>query len=282
LQATFADDPSDTRQGYISEEIARALEAVNPAKKKAYLAALGELFPAWQSPGGEATDAPALPANSGTPEALMEQVLALVPSLTPEERDHFAQRLQQAGLKTNAGAGYMDIPQEYQKKLGLAPDKPLQMERGVKLLAALMDVTMAMDQLSWALWKQIAPQSNIRKEGELSKLAGPYLAGDTEVSTQQLSQVLERTRKLMASLLGGIGRGSNTYARKYVGQFAPEVILDLSKLEQKMLQNLEQIAWKKYTQLAKEHASEPAIENEIQKAIAKAAEAIMSGGRMAV
>ena len=136
--------------------------------------------------------------------------------------------------------------------------------------------------MSWALWKQIAPQSNVRKEGELSKLAGPYFAGDAEVSTQQLSQVLERTRKLMASLLGGIGRGSNTYARKYVGQFSPEVILDLAKLEQKMLQNLEQLAWKKYTQLAKEHASEPAIENEIQKAIAKAAEAIMSGGRMAV
>ena len=45
LQATFADDPAGTRQDYISEEITRALEGVNPARKKAYLSALGELFP---------------------------------------------------------------------------------------------------------------------------------------------------------------------------------------------------------------------------------------------
>ena len=148
----------------------------------------------------------------------------------------------------------------------------------IKLLAALYEMTLAMDQLVWTLWKQIAPQSNIRKEGDFAKLAGPYLVGDTEVSTQQLVQILERTRKLNASLLGATGRGSSNYAKKYVGQFAPEVIEDLAKMERGFAQSLESVSWKKYVQLAKEHASEPVIENEIQKAIAKAAERLMMGG----
>ena len=63
-----------------------------------------------------------------------------------------------------------------------------------------------------------------------------------------------------------------------VGQFAPEVIEDLAKIERGFAQSLESVSWKKYVQLAKEYASEPVIENEIQKAIAKAAERLMMGG----
>ena len=42
-------------------------------------------------------------------------------------------------------------------------------------------------------------------------------------------------------------------------------------------ESLEQAAWKKYVEHAKEHGTEPAIENEIQEAIVKAAENLMMG-----
>jgi hypothetical protein len=280
IQATCADDPPATRQGYIAEEIERAMKDVVMSKKQVYLAALGERFPAWQAPEPAPVEPSSAPAAAPeTPEALLGRLLQMVPSLSPEVKEDFARKLQQAGLATKQSVDFaLDIPPEYQKKLGLPQGKTINPERTIKLLAALFDMTVAMDQLVWALWKQIAPQSNIRKEGDFAKLAGPYLVGDTEVSTQQLVQILERTRKLNASLLGATGRGSSNFAKKHVGQFAPEVIEDLAKIERGFAQSLESVSWKKYVQLAKEYASEPVIENEIQKAIAKAAERLMMGG----
>src|SRR6266705_3536082 len=49
IQTNFADDSPATRQNYIAEEIDRALKAVVPSKRKSYLGALAERFPAWQA-----------------------------------------------------------------------------------------------------------------------------------------------------------------------------------------------------------------------------------------
>src|SRR5215475_10176654 len=48
IQANFADDPSSVRQGYITEEIERALKPVSPTRRKLYLDSLAERFPAWE------------------------------------------------------------------------------------------------------------------------------------------------------------------------------------------------------------------------------------------
>ena len=49
IQANFADDPSSVRQGYLLEEIERALKPVSPTRRKNYLDSLAERFPARQS-----------------------------------------------------------------------------------------------------------------------------------------------------------------------------------------------------------------------------------------
>jgi hypothetical protein len=257
------------------------MKDVAMSKKQVFLAALGERFPAWQAPEPAPVKPDGEPAQPlpETPQALLERLLQAVPTLSPEVKEEFAKKLQQAGLAPKQAVDFsIDIPGEYRKKLNLPEGKPLNPERTIKLLSALFEMTLAMDQLVWALWKQIAPQSNIRREGDFGKLAGPYLVGDTEVSTQQLAQILERTRRLNASLLGATGRGSSNYAQKYVDQFAPDVIEDLARIEKSTFATLESVSWKKYVQLAKEHLSKPVIENEIQKAIAKAAERLMMGG----
>ncbi|MDB6122851.1 MAG: hypothetical protein JWQ71_1844 [Pedosphaera sp.] len=281
VQANFADDAAPTRQNFIAEEIERALKGVVPSKRKVYLSALSEKFPAWQqstfspSPVAAPTAAPV----QETPEVLLQKLLAVAPSLSPESKTEFARKLQQAGLAVtqNNGGGFPELPPELQKRLGLPPGKQPDPERALKMLVALSELTLALDQLVWALWKQMAPKSNFRKEAEFGKLAGPYLGGDAEVSTQLLNQPLERTRKLIAGLLGAVGRASSTYAKKHTARFAPEVIEDWAKIEKKWSESLEQVCWRKYVQHAKEHATEPAIENEIQEAIAKAAENLIMG-----
>jgi len=278
IQANFADDPSSVRQGYVTEEIERAIKDVSPTRRKAYLDSLAERFPAWEG----ARSAPQSDLQVGaallTPEEMVAGLIELAPTLSPEARASFAGQLQAAGLSVKESANaFLELPPDLQKKLGLPAGKPLQLERAVKLLTITTDLALALDQLSWALWKQLAPKSAIRKESEFNRLAGSYLAGDAEVSTAQLSQPVERTRRLIAGLLGAVGRAGATYAKKYVGRLSPEVIEDWAKMEKKWNESIEAACWRKFVQQAKEHASEPAIEHEIQEAIAKAAENLMLG-----
>jgi hypothetical protein len=278
IQANFADDPSSVRQGYITEEIERALKPISPTRRKAFLDCLAERFPAWE--GVRSTAESDLKVGSAPlqPEELVAKLVELAPTLSPEARAAFAGQLQSVGLSIKESAdAFLELPPELQKKLGLAAGKRLQLERAIKLLAITADLAVVLDQLAWALWKQVAPKSAIRKESELSRLSGSYLAGDAEISTAQLSQPVEKTRRLIAGLLGAIGRAGSSYAKKYVTRLSPEVIEDWAKMEKKWNESLESACWRKFVQQAREHASEPAIEHEIQEAVAKAAENLILG-----
>ena len=145
------------------------------------------------------------------------------------------------------------------------------------MLVVESEALLALDQLGWTLWKQMASKSAIRKDVEMTKLSGQYLAGDSEVSTQQLIQALEKTRRLIAGLMGAVGRAGNIYAKKQVARLSPEAIEDLAKMEKKFMDSVEVTAWRIYVRLAKEHLSEPAIENGIQEAMVKVAEDLMTG-----
>lgn len=278
IQANFADDPASVRQGYVIEEIERALKPVSPTRRKVYLDALAERFPAWEGSRSAARGEPTTRGALLTPEEMVAGLIELSPTLSTEARASFASQLQAAGLcvKETASAA-IELPPELQKKLGLSPGKPLQVERAAKLLVITTDLALALDQLAWALWKQLAPKSAIRKESEFNRLAGAYLAGDAEVSTAQLSQPVEKTRRLIAGLLGAVGRAGSSYAKKYVARLSPEVIEDWAKMEKKWNESIESVCWRKFVQQAKEHASEPAIEHEIQEGIAKAAENLILG-----
>jgi len=85
IQATCADDASATRQGYIAEEIERAMKDVVMSKKQLFLAALAERFPAWQAPEPAPAEPSSEPAAAPeTPDALLSRLLQAVPSLSPE------------------------------------------------------------------------------------------------------------------------------------------------------------------------------------------------------
>src|SRR5579871_4282185 len=133
IQANFADDPPAVRQGYIVEEIERALKTISPTKRKLHLDLLAEKFPAWEGVrSAAASDDKAGPAPL-TAEELVTRLIQLASTLSPESRTAFATQLQKAGLSIKESAdAFLEVPPELQKKLGLPPGKPLQLERAVK------------------------------------------------------------------------------------------------------------------------------------------------------
>lgn len=280
VQANFAGDDPATRQGFVSEEIERAVKEIPPSKRTEYLTALADRFPAWQpAPIPRTGNAGAI---AETPEACLERLIQSAASLPEQAKADMVHKLQAAGFPVPQGAGPapLEVAPELQRKLGLGPGQSLDPQRLIKLVAGLIELVQALDQLVWTLWKQLAPRSNYRRESEFAKLTGPYLSGDAEVSTQVVAQPLERTRKLIAGLLGSVGRAGATFAKRHVSRFAPEVIEDFAKLEKKWNESIDFACWRKYKENYKEHASEPAIENEIQEAIVKATENLIVG-RMA-
>ena len=199
ILASCAEDPSSVRQGYLLEEIERALKQVSPTRRKAYLDSLAERFPSWDGVRSTAQSQVKTGAAPLTPEELVSRLVQLAPTLSPEARTAFANQLHAAGLSLKESANaFLELPPELQKKLGLTQGKQLQLERAVKMLAVMADLGLALDQVAWAIWKQIGVKSAIRKESDISKLAGPYLSGDAEVSTTQLTQSVEKTRRLIA------------------------------------------------------------------------------------
>jgi hypothetical protein len=283
LQANLADDDAATRRGFIVDEINRALKGSVPEKRKVLLEALAEQFPSWQSPALSSPSAPAsgpsLPAaEPETPETLLKRLIEVLPGLPAGQREEFARQLKQAGLELGGGNGAaFEIPPDLQKRLGPNGAKPVNPERAAKSLAMLFDMVVTLDQLVWTLWKQIAGKSMVRKEADFGKLSADYFSGGAEVSSAQLQQSLERTRKLIAGLLGAIGRAGAAYARDRARLFDPGAIEADARAEKKWNESLEFACWRKYVQLQKEYGSEATVEKSIQEAMAKAAENLILG-----
>ncbi|MBI5387786.1 MAG: hypothetical protein HZA90_24250 [Verrucomicrobia bacterium] len=281
IQANFADDEASLRQNYLSEELERSLKAVAPSRRDGHLRALGDFFPAWgggSAPRAAVVAEPGAPAPPETPEEILNRLIDSAALLTEEEKAALARRLQQAGLapKESAGASAEATP-EFWKFFGLATPKPVSADRAHKMLVALSGVFLALDQLAWTLWRQFNAKSIYRKEAEFGKLAGPYLANDPEVSTEQIRQPLERTRRLIAALLGALGRGSANFSRRQSTNLSPESIENAARIEKKAWESLEATSWRKYKELYREYSTEQMIESQVQTEFVKAAEELLKG-----
>jgi hypothetical protein len=275
LQANFADDDANTRQDFITQEIQQALKGTVPDKRKILLNALAERFPAAQAASSVVVDS--APAAPQTPEALLERLVNLAPTLSAEQRASFAQQLQHAGFATEKADPGFTLPPEVLKRIGLEGSASINTERGAKTFGMLIDMVLTLDQLVWTLWKQIAPRSVVRKEAEFAKLSGEYLSGSAEVSSAQVLQSLERTRRMIAGLLGGLGRAGSAYARERARLFDPTAIQAVAGAEKKFTESLEFACWRVYVRLCKEYGAEAAIEKGIQEALTKAAENLILG-----
>jgi hypothetical protein len=278
LQTSFADDPPAARQEYMVEEIERSLKEVPDSKRPEYLAALAHRFPGPERievAASGPTPTPVEPAEK-TAEELAEELLARAGELSKERKAYLTERFQDVGLAAVPNRG-PNLPPELRGKLGLTPEQPLDEERLNKLFAALLEMVVTLDHLIWNLWKTIAPKSVVRRDtGDgFRRTVGHYVAGDREVATLQVTQMLEKTRQLLAGLLAAIGPTGETYARHHLETFAPEKIRAGVEAGG-FLSNVEQKCWRRYVTLAGE-LNGPAIEKQIVDAIVSYTEEIVLG-----
>jgi len=220
---------------------------------------------------------PSQPAKK-TAQELAEELLDRANELPRETKVQLAERFRAFGPQTTAGQS-LNLPPELRGKLGLTPDQPLDRERLNKLFAALLETVVILDNLVWNLWKTIAPKSVVRRESGdgLRRTVGPYVAGDREVATLQITQMLEKTRQLLAGLLSAIGPAGETYARNHMETYAPEKIrAAVEAASPGFLTNMEQKCWRRYLTLASE-LSGLAVEKQIVDAIVNYTEEAILG-----
>ena len=284
LQANCADEPPAKRQEYFAEEIDRALAGIPAGKRTPYLQALEQKFPAWSEAGGAPSAAPAKTESSSlTPAVLLERLIEVVPQLSEETKAEFGRQLVKAGLiKVEKTGGAVEMPEELQKKLGLAPGQPLKVERAFRLLALLSQEMLKLDSLAWETWSKMAPRSAFRKDSrggaDLKSAIEKYVSTDSEDASLQMHQLVERTRKLIAGLVGAIPVGGKKFAEEFLIRFLPKNIEDIVGARGGGLfgDSIEKRCWNKYKELA--YPDSDSIEKKIKDAIAKQAEEMATKG----
>ena len=261
LQASFADDEPATREGFLIEAVQQAMKEVPGTQHQSHLAALRELFPIPVPQAELPVAAPAPRSAPATPSDLASQIL----ELPADQRQTVIGRLQAAGaipaaaaVRTAApapGGPAPTLPHDVVALLELPEGRSLDLARSVKLLAGLSEFYATLDQLVWSVWKSLAPRSVVRREAsgaELRETVRAFLAGDPEVSTAQLTEVIDKTRQLTAGLLAAIGATGETFARQYLSRFSPAAIKQSVGAEGgSFLIGAEQKCWRKYVEIVR-------------------------------
>lgn len=287
LQADAAEVEPAEREHSLDDEIRRALKEVVRERRPQYLDALAAQFPTGEGDGdGRATrpgddDRSPAPAEL-TPEQLLAQMVQIAPLLPRRKLQEFGLQLQQAGYLELQTTALADAPpEELLKRFPMDPLAQMDLQRLYRLLTALADFALSLDQLGWNLWKAMAPRSQVRKDamfsGDLRQMGARYLSGDTEVSIGQITQIIDRLRQLVAGLMGSIGPAARSFSQRHLARFGPDAIKDLAAAEGGgMFANADQKSWKKYVQLAKD-LNEDSIEAEMVDCVARYAEGLMRG-----
>ncbi len=289
LQADCTDVPPQEREHYLHDEIRRALKDVARENHPQYLEALATQFPTGEGGGGEhpasssaTVGNAAFPAEL-TPEELLERMVKIAPLLPRRKLHDFGLQLQQAGYLELQTTALADAPpEELLKRFPMDPLAQVDLQRLYRLVIALADFVLSLDQLGWNLWKAMSPRSQVRRDttfnGDLRKAGARYLSGDTEVSIGQITQIIDRLRQLVAGLMGSIGPAARSFSQHHLARYGPDAIKDLAAMEGGggMFANADQKNWRKYVQLAKD-LNEDAIESEMIECVARYAEGLMRG-----
>ncbi len=285
MQASLADDDPAARSDYLMEEIEREIRGVPDSRRKGYLEALADRFP--QGEGGSANAggqaAPQAPVDESA-QGLVRRLAALARDLPEDERYELSSQLRNAGFAIEiqtVGAGERDeIPVELQKKLSLDPNQALDRKRAIRLVSVLIDLVVTMDQVGWNVWRSLASDSRVRREpgpsGDLRRIAGPFLVGDPEVNLAQVTDLLGKTRQLIAGLMAALGAAGKIFAAQHLTRFAPGAIEEEANKEPGFFVGPEQKCWRKYKTIFSE-INGAVIEQEISNIIVRYTEDLILG-----
>jgi hypothetical protein len=149
----------------------------------------------------------------------------------------------------------------------------------MKLFTALLEMVVTLDHLIWNVWKNVAPKSSVhREQGNENprRTIGRYLAGDREVATRQITQMLEKTRQLTAGLLSAIGPAGEIFAQKHLEKFSPEKIrAGVESKSPGFISNVELKCWRRYLELSADLSGQ-AVETQMVDGIVAYTEELIS------
>jgi hypothetical protein len=285
MQADLADQPSDTRQEYMADEVHRSLADLTPTERAEFLAQLGELFPTWeQNVSASDTQTKATKVETQMdrqelqdPAFLAKRLCDMASQLSPSQRDAVTAMLSRAGL---GDGGKSDWPAEPLAKLSgrlqFDESQPLSSANALELLRILSEFSLSVEQIAWNMFKAMAPNSTIKRSAPLQKLFAGYLTNDPDVPRGQVSQEVERLRKVNAALLSSVGHASREFAQHYAAKFSPaEIEAAVRTGPKKMFAGFEIQCWKKYTELAANAIDEAAIDHEIREIVRQFVESVI-------
>ena len=286
LQASFADDPFEVRERTLRDELEQALKTVALGQRKECMEALAMEFPV---PGVSKEDGAgkakvAETTMPETPSVLVDRLIGLTRVMSPAECESIVAQFAAAGLFP-ASNGATEISEELKERLQkLAPGKRLDQTRALRILDVLIEFAWSLDQLVWEVWKNIAPRSIIRHESgkhdDFRKTLGPYLTGDSEISTEEVKQLVNKTRKLVSGLMAAMGTVGEIHTQKFLKRLSPDAIRRQALAEPGVFESNEKKCWRKYTAVFAE-MNEAAVEREILDAIKKYTEKLVLGAEAA-
>jgi len=288
VQIDFAEENAEMRRKFLSEEIERALSAIVPGERRAFLEELMTRFPTWD-PGVELMSPEEETAvwsrtdeqELQDPSFLVTRLIDLVSTLSQEEKQAVIERLREAGLAPEVRQDWPDeAAKALRAELKSSDEETIDVTRLLKLAALIAQFVRSLDQLAWETWKTMAPRSTIRRPAHLRSTMRRFVADDPDVTDDQLSQDLDRLRRLLASLISALGQAGRQIAAGYPKRLSPSEIELLVKTEagglwKSLIQKSpEAKCWEKYVELSGQ-ITEASLEREIVEAIVNSAEQLM-------
>jgi hypothetical protein len=288
IQVDFADQPSEVRENYLSDEIEHALAGILPDQRGTFMQELKERFPTWDGQVAVAgpSQQPAVGQSAADAKELQDymflisRLVKIAPTLSEEQRKTAIARLKDAGLAEASGAGPGEWPAQPAKvlrtRLQLSDKDKIDPTRLLEVAGELVAFAASLDQLVWATWRQVAPKSDLKRPLPLQRSCGKFTTGDPEISRTQVAADVDRLRQLTAGLISAIAQAGNLFAQRHVSKFSVTNIEAYADKMPGMLVSKEVKCWRQYKELSTAMDVQT-IEREIQDAIAEYTETLIKG-----
>jgi len=303
--ASFPDLSPEDRGGYLVDEIEYALEDASslPGENRhSLLEALEDYFPVYGEelpPPAPATRDP-LTTGDFSVGALVEELCIRAGELTHAQLTKLAGVIGELGdqslgqtvpkpladkLTFPSNSAEMDDFLKSVNQLWLEmgitgeAETTLKLNRLLKMLGILTGGFRDIYRFVWPYWGEMAPRE-IKTQiapaypNGLENAILSFVTGG-EVGGGEFHREIEKTKKILLSILFGLRKGAEEYGKRYERKFSPESITDTVVLEESAsdanrVREIGRKCWDKYSQLSKYQTAD-AIHDEIVKTVAEAA-----------
>jgi len=289
LQVDLIQEPLQARQEFIANEIKRSMAEIAPTQRPEFCSALAEQFPYWD--GNDITrrqvgasvqsqtgvDSKSSMTDSQDPTLLVQQLCKLAHKLPQVLKETLIEQLADAGLALRSGPDWPSEPlSKFRNRLQFEDGLHPHAGHVLELTHILSDLTMSIDQIAWNMWKIVAPVSKLHRGAPLQRLMSRFIANDPEITREQVSNELEKLRKLNAALLSSVGETGRQFSSRYGKKFAPtEIEAAVRTDHKKRFASIKILCWEKYCELAAENLDEADVDHEIREIVREFVEKVI-------